>query len=331
MGASLAAITVALLSAACVSDRPGEPRGPPDSGRQLLERGVQSYERRDYEAAATDFTEALSYYRSYDLAGGIVRSRINLARIELDLGRPEAARAHVRAARTVAARAAGVDFGARLDLLDSTAALELGALEEAARRIEPHLPGIAADGDGDGDTARLSTQQLSFLANRVALAFERGDADRARWVEHLARALAAQDRAPPVLEGRLARFRARLATQSGQQQRALALLDTAIDHDKRARNRAGIAAALEMAAEIHAGRGERRRAREHLDRALYLHLAIRNARATHANLEKRLAWLEPEPARRQALSAWIDRLAKPDELDWASLRDSVIAENRSDQ
>ncbi len=213
--APLAAVALSLVMAACVSDAPErEPQqAPPDEGRQLLERGVQAYERRDYEAAAADFTQALSYYRSFDLADGIVRSRINLARIELDLGRPEAAHDHLTAARAAAARIAGLDWSARLDLLDSTAALELGALERAARRIEPHLPDFAPDDSVAGDAPALSAQELSFLANRVALAFARGDDDRARWVERLAKALASRDGASPVLAGRLARFQARLAAE----------------------------------------------------------------------------------------------------------------------
>ncbi len=73
------------------------------------------------------------------------------------------------------------------------------------------------------------------------------------------------------------------------------------------------------------------RAREHLDRALYLHLAMRNARATRAHLDKRLAWLDAQPARRELLRSWVDRLATADELDWGALRDAVIGDAHARQ
>ncbi len=324
---AIAALAASLVLAACVSDAPEEAtQAPPHEGQQLLERGVRSYERRDYEAAATDFTQALAYFRSYDLADGVVRSRINLARIELDLGRPEAAHDHLAAARANADRAQDGDWSARLDLLDSSVAIELGELERAVQHIEPHLPDFGDDARVAGSAGTLSSEQLSFVANRVAVAFERGDGDRRQWLARLRNALAAQDAASPLLEGRLERFRARLAADDGDERLALERLDQAVRHYQRARHRAGIAAALEQSAGIHANRGEHERARNHLDRALYLHLSVRNARATRANLDKRLAWIEPQSSRRMALRAWMERLTTPEGVDWSALRDAVIEE-----
>lgn len=322
---AIATLALSLLLAACVSDAPEPSATAPDTGRQLLERGVRAYQSRDLEAAAADFTEALSYYRGYDLADGTVRSRINLARVELDLGRPEVARAHLDAARRVAERAEGADFTARLDLLASTIALEIGDLDQAASSIEPHLSHLTPNAEVAGATAP-SQQQLSFLANRTTLAFERNANDREQWLARLANAHAAQEVTLPAVEARLYRLRARLAQEQGTDEQALSHLERALELYKRARTRSGIATTLEAMAKVYAGRGAVETARAHLDRALYLHVAMQDTRASRSNLENRIAWLEPATEREQRLRSWIAALDDRASVDWTTLRDSVIAE-----
>lgn len=326
---ALATLALSLLLTACVSDTPEPSATAPDSGRQLLERGVRAYQSRDLEAAAADFTEALSHYRSYDLADGTVRSRINLARVELDLGRPEVARAHLDAARAVAERAEAADFTARLDLLASTIALQLGDLDQAAASIEPHLLRLPANAEAAGGTPP-SRQQLSFLANRTTLAFERNANDREQWLARLANAQAAQEVTLPAVEARLYRLRARLAQEQGTDQQALSYLERALELYKRARTRSGIATTLEAMAKVHAGRGAVETARAHLDRALYLHIANQNTRASRSNLKNRIAWLQPATEREKRLRAWIAALDGRTSVDWSALRDSVIAAPTTD-
>jgi len=326
---ALAAALVAL--AACVTEPADDTAEPAhERGETLLARGVRAYAAGNYSAATADFTNALHYYRRYDLATGMVRSRINLARIELDLGHAEAAQARARAADALRSRLDAPELRARLDLVTSSVALELGDTERARATIEAHLPAFddaqapVVDTDGPG----LDGTRASLIANRAAAAFARDDGERELWLERLAQSLQAMEGEPaPGLRAHLERLRARQARAHGSAEAAVAHLERALAAAKRARSEPAIAATLELTAAVHAEQGRSGQAVRYLDRALYNHIARRDRRGARVNLRQRLplAASAPTHASPDTLETWLDQLDKKS-VDWAGLRTSVIGD-----
>jgi len=331
---AFAAIVIAMASAGCASDpSESEPQPAHDRGETLLARGVRGYQAGDYSAAATDFTNALHYYRRYDLAAGMVRSRINLARIELALARPDDAAAHIEAAQELADRLDAPTLRRRLDLVTSNVALALGDTERAATVIEAHLAAFGDDQTPIADDAGgLGATRASLIANRATVAFERASDDTDLWLQRLQRALAKLADVPPGLEAQLHSLRARQAQTRQDPDAALEWLERARRAYKLARSEPGIATSLERSAAIHARMGHAGQARRHLDRALYSRIAVRDRRGARANLEQRLrlARDDSRAPTQGELRAWIERLDAAS-VDWAGLRRAVIDADASDR
>jgi len=302
-------IALAALLAACVSPPPQRPAALVQ-GERYLEMGVQAFRADDYAGAAHHFTQALGHYQGLDHQEGMLHSRINLAETALAVGNTAAAERHLQAGRMLA----DGEANARLQLLQSSAALRQGQHEAAVELLAPLLEG----------GPRRDAIYRSALANRVDIALARGEFDTAAWVERYAAALRGDE--VPAFTARLYRFQGELARRGGDYPGAENLLQQALDIYKAIPARPGTAATLEAWGALLMEQRRWAEAEERYQRALHIRLWLLDRHGTAAGLRRLAAISEAtdRPQRGAAQRRWAEIVTGAGRVDWTALQREVL-------
>ncbi len=317
----LAVLVAAAWLAGCVSAPDPRPLVYRE-GDRLLEQGVEAFADSNYPGAAALFRKALVRFQGVDDSAGVLRARMNLAEVAMALGRLDAVRDELRAARALLERSRADTYARRLRLLEAGLATREGDRRGAEKLLAPLLPG----GGGEAPDVPPDRIALAALADRTRLAFEEDQASAEAWTTRLAHAIEKSGEAP-LLRARLARFQAELARRQSHYGAADALLYSAHALYAAAAYRPGIAATLVEWAALAEEQGEREIARDRLKRALAIRLWILDRDGSLAVLEKLRTLNAALGAddRAQAAAQWMDRLRHRKLEQWPQLRDQIPA------
>ncbi|MGE0081313.1 MAG: tetratricopeptide repeat protein [Thiohalomonadaceae bacterium] len=286
--------------------------------------GVQAFQDSDYAAATNLFARAHGLYRSIDSGEGMALAGINLAETALAMGSYARADSQIHAARALVATHGLEDrFGARLAVLEATAAHGLGDRERALARLADVLP--AFDEDQRPDKVRADGATVAAVVLRTRMAFEDG-ADAALWtrrLEHTLRRLSGDD---VMGRARLLRFQGQLAQRAGDPDTARERLTHALALYRQRAHRAGTAATLYELGGLAADRGDWHAARDYFERALYIHTWILGRPGTADALASlaRVHEASGDLARAEAAQRWSALLRQDNDVNWSALRDQVI-------
>jgi tetratricopeptide (TPR) repeat protein len=314
---------LAIALAACAGSPPQQATSVREAQRHLR-AGVQAFQDSDYATAATAFSRAHMLYRSLDHGEGMVLAGINLAETALAMGSYARAEAQIRAAETlVTTRGLEARYGARLAVLDATAAYGLGDSERALARIAPLLPDF--DEDDRPDRVREDGITLAAVILRTRMAFDQR-AEEARWtrrVESVMRKASADD---AMARARLLRFQGQLAQRQGDAASARERFVVALALYRQRANRPGVAATLDELGGLAMETGQWQAARDYFERALYIHTWILDRPAAARSLQSLAEVHQATGAAPQAEAAarWSDLLRQGTDVNWRALRDQVI-------
>lgn len=231
-------LAAGLLAAGCAA--PPKPARPVDPDLQRYASSAQvSFRHGAFGQAEHLYRLALDRARAADDAREIGNNAYNLAACLVALGRDDAARPLLREAR--AELESIRQNAAEVILLDAGAARNLGHGDEAAALLEEARARL------DRDRHRALWIQAALLEARIAA--DRNDAPRAlRVLDSIGKDLKQED--DPLLKGRAAGLRARVAWTTGQPGVAAAWLDKeAAYYRKAGRPPHEIAATLRRAGE----------------------------------------------------------------------------------
>lgn len=250
-----ALLALAAVAAACGTPGPVEPAAVTEP-RDALSMGIRSYHDQNFFAARQLFAKAHALYRSLDDGRGQVMALVNLADSALVVGEHGLALAHLAQAERIAARDGVTGFDERLRLLKAQAVLESGAPDAAAQQLDALLAG----------PLEPAVRQAAVL-ERARVALRRGE-EAAPWLAQARAAAAGSDAA----RASVLKLEARTAVQQGDRTAARAWLVQALELQRKARYRPGIAAAHEELGALAQAGGDRPAAQDHYERALAIRL-----------------------------------------------------------
>ena len=240
-----------------------------DQGVSALERGVHAFNSHDYVLAASMFDRSLAFYRSLDDTNGIILSHINLSEVSTAIGNYGAAKKHLLSAKYVSHRDHVTSHLEQIELALVSIAIKQQKYEEATKILNTLLPEFD---DEFQPTDLLNEVQLSALANRVHIAFDKDSPDKGVWTMKFKHALTFAREGSGSLTGRLRRFQAQLAIEENAFDQADAHYREALHHYKQDVHRSGIAATLEEWAKMLDSLGAWEDAEDRLRRAMFIRM-----------------------------------------------------------
>ncbi len=282
---------IALAACSGSPERPPPPE-PLADARAMHELAAEAFDAGRYRDAIAGFRDAERRFLSVDDPHGIAVAAISQAEIQLLLGENDDASRSLQRARTAASRTGNSRLRERAQLLQ--ARLAMNGDTATARQI---LNGLSAT------TTPSIAAQVRLLS--CELEMRRGETE-------CAAGLVADDARTAA---RIAHLQARAALDRGDEDAAGLLLERALTNYRALAFRPGIAAVHEAKAALARRSGNHESAREHLERALYLRLWIRD-RVHSAEVLAQLAELANGDAMRERYRRWravlLDESAEPD-------------------
>ncbi|HEX7047653.1 MAG TPA: hypothetical protein VF275_08805 [Gammaproteobacteria bacterium] len=246
-------IAIAML-AACSSSPERKPLPEPvTDARDAYELAVDAFNVGRYRDAIAGFHRAERRFLSLDDPHGVSAAAISQAEIQLLLGENDNAAKSLQGAKAAIARTGNKALSERVQLMQARLAMEDDPAN--ARKLLSTL--------GDAMTPSVATQARLLLCELEML---QGETD-------CAASLTADG---PSTTARIAHLQARAALQRGDLEAANVKLERALDIYRSLAFRPGIAAVHESSADLAMQANKREVAKEHLERALYLRLWIRD-------------------------------------------------------
>lgn len=290
----LATILFIIALAACGSSPPPKPEpAPAANAREANELALESFEAGRYREAIGGFERAAQLFLSIDDPRGAASAAISEAEVQLLLGETDAASGTLQRARDVIARSNSEPLLARARLLGARIRIESDP--GSARRMLENLtatPGIAVH-------AQMLLCELAIANGDTACASELPGGD-------------VRDNA------RAEQLRARAAMAEGDEAAAADHLERALNIYRVLAYRPGIAAVHEGSAALATRMNDREASVEHLERALYLRLWIRDRVHAMEDLA-RLQELSDSEDDRKRYARWQSTLRDEENPEWEAL------------
>lgn len=250
------------------------PGDSPDRGDRELRRGIYWYHQGCARKATDHFRAAYEYYCLGDRPSGVARSLIGLANLHRQAGAPQQAMPYYDAAIITARRCDDQSVTAQALTGKAALLIDAGAWSAAELLLD--------------DAQRLSRPTDATLAmvlnHRAVLRMkDRRYDDAARLLDQAEKAsLHATVRARATI-----RFtRGRLMTQTGDDSRAMALFEEALDLDRQSGFTRGMADDLAAMADIHEQQGRDAAALDCLERSIRIDALIDNRSRVMAHLDR---------------------------------------------
>jgi len=292
-----------LLISACTSqptDKPPELLGEANS---LISNGVDQYNQANYSKATVLFEQAMYIYRSIDNPDGTASAYINLAKTAITQHELTRATYWLAQTRSIVDAEQLTALQNHITIIGSSIAIEQHDYTAAKNMLGNLLD--ASSKNIDPET------RLAAVQNRTRIAFAE-NANAQAWTERYA-SLASDDQ--PHAQARLARFRAALSTDTGEQDK---YYQHALDINRKLAWRPGIAATLSEWAEQNINVNNYSGALNKLERALLIRLDLRdnhNTAQVLTMLENTYEHLQ-EPKKQQRAAYWKQQVANADFYDW---------------
>ena len=241
---------------------------------QLLTAGVQSFRSGDYTAAMRFFKEALVIGRGVDDGARMARAEVNMAETALAMGEYAAAHDSLLAARRLVEREGLATLVPYLEMIAASLAIREERRDDAIAILTPYL---AASGSPAGTNNRMEFR-LAALVNRIKLVADDDKAQYRQWVGRYRQVLAGAQPSPPSsYQARLLRFEAQLAHWDGNRKDRDRSLSRALAILRQMKERPGIAATLAEWGRYLMEDKEWSAARDRLDRAFFVRVAMRDS------------------------------------------------------
>ena len=103
----------------------------------FMAQGVKKYKRFQYPAARTKFIMALHEYQSFNEKKGVARSRLNLARIALNLGELEETKTQLLLARKIIDKQQLTQLAQYEDIIASSLLIKQKKYDQAEELLAP--------------------------------------------------------------------------------------------------------------------------------------------------------------------------------------------------
>jgi Tfp pilus assembly protein PilF len=304
------------MLSACASGPAEQPRPElvttPES---LLQRGIKHFRDNDLVEANRNFQQALQLYRSIDDPDGIMRSCLNLAKLNTAVNNDERAAIYLDRAAQTARTNTLPGYDQHIAILRSTLLIRQGETATAADMLADALQ--SAD----------STTRLAALKNRTVIAFTDNDTDRTQWLQrYRTENTAAGNR--PSHRARILRFDAELAEDLDDQD---SLLKQALAVSRQETDSLAIAATLTqwgdiiMGGDIALASDDLKAAEDRYLRALFIRHQFGDRTNTSRLLEKlQLVYTRQAPdgdatRRLDRTRYWLDRIGQNQLADWPQL------------
>lgn len=241
----------------------------------FMAQGVQKYERFEYSVARTKFVLAYHEYQSFNEKQGVVRSCLNLARVALDLGELEEAEKQLQRARKIIDEYQLTQLAVYCDIIASSLLIREEQYDQAEKLLAPYL----AD-NNELVPKEISEVAVAIIQNRTRIAFGKGEDER-KWLERYRKAVADMEKYRP----RLLRFEAAQALQDEGAEKALELLEEALELYRLHSDPKGVAYTSLEVADIEDDASMYEEAIEDYQRGLSAGFRIRDRRVVISALE----------------------------------------------
>lgn len=225
-------LLISLTLAACTRQVPvNETPVMLQRAEKFMAQGVKKYKRFQYPAARAKFILALHEYQSFNDTSGVVRSRLNLARVYLNLGELAGAEKQLSLARKIITDKQLDHLTQHADILASSLLIKQKQYEQATEFLIPYLT--------DNKDLKTTNPSLwrAILQNRTLIAFGKNE-NKKLWLQRYKQAVSTElEKYRP----RLLRFEAEIALQDEGVNSAKLLLEEALELYRRQSNPRGVA------------------------------------------------------------------------------------------
>lgn len=292
---------IPVLAVAAIAGCSSTPEQPPlpepvENARATYAFAREAFDTGRYRDAIAGFQRAEQHFISIDDARGVAVTAISRAETQLLLDEDAAAEDSLQTAEAALARISNRELDDRAQLLAARL-----AMEREPARAEDLLAGL--QGTALAAQARLLLCEMEIRRDETRCAM----------------ALSGEG------NGNVLHLQARAAMRDREQETAALLLQRALDAYRARAFRPGIASVHASLAELAEQSGDRAAAVEHLERALYLRLWIRD-RVHAATLVDRLAKLESDSKVLERYSRWHDALGNDTaEPGWDAMLEEMLS------
>lgn len=311
MALAIATLVVSML-AGCASTPPPLRPEPLVLGERLINQGVDAFNGGNYISAISLFQQSLAHYRSIDHMGGIIDTLINLADTHSALAEYDEVESLLSKIERVGNGSITNQQQQRITLLSAANALSRSNYSQAESLIQPLLPLPQS-------TSPFSRHHLSTL---IQLARAKIGQQRYFDAKEVLKRIRSQESLQENFLARLLRLEAEIAIAEGDLETADADLQSALELYRQLAFRPGIAATLQMWADVALQQQKIDLARDRLGRALYIHLWIMDRNGSHTDLSRLCAVhrLREDSDKEGHCQSWQEKLKTTKAVNWTELQ-----------
>jgi tetratricopeptide (TPR) repeat protein len=277
-----------------------------------LSSGITAFKQGNYYGAKSQFSDALSLYRSIDHTYGKAQAHLNLAKTYMAAGNLQKADKHLHRSRQLADQENITELTPYLDIMASSLAIKEKRWQEALEILTSYLPTTAK--------ATHNDFTLAALQNRIIIAFHTEPANAGQWITMLSSILNNNGKSQPSHVARLLRFQALIAQQQGNQQRRDNHFNAALNIYRKSTARPGIAATLYEWGREALTSGQPSKAKDLLQRALTVRISMQDHTGCIETMKLLQANATPKKdSRGDQLKYWLQVLQKKEQSQLPAL------------